>query len=127
MQTKHNYRKGCLLFVVNISSVKGKDVEDEEVLKKYHVLQQFRDMFLAEIPQLPSHREVEFSIELMPGVALASKTPYRMRTLELVELKLQLKEMLVKGYLRPSVSPWGAPVVFVSKKDGTLKLCIDYI
>jgi hypothetical protein len=55
-----------------------------------------------------------------------SREPYRMSTLELVELKLQLKEMLDKGYIRPSVSPWGAPALFVKKKDSTLKLCIDY-
>eukprot|EP00253_Pinus_taeda_P027318 PITA_27318 len=62
---------------------------------------------------------------MVPGVAPTSKTPYRMTTLELVELKLQLKEMLDKGYIRSSVSPWGAPVMFVKKKDGTLRLCID--
>jgi hypothetical protein len=55
-----------------------------------------------------------------------SRTPYRMSTLELVELKLQLKEMMDKGYIQPSVSPWGAPALFVKKKDGTLRLCIDY-
>ena len=69
---------------------------------------------------------MEFSIELVQGVAPTSKAPYRMSTLELVELKLQLKEMLDKGYIRASVSPWGAPVLFLKKKDGTLKLCIDY-
>ena len=75
---------------------------------------------------MPPHKEVEFSIELVPGATLALKTPYRMSTLELVELKLQLKEMLDKGYIRTSVSPWGALVLFVKRKDGTLKLCIDY-
>ena len=62
----------------------------------------------------------------MPEVASRSKTPYRMSTIELVELKLQLKGILDKGYIRPTVSPWGAPVLFVRKKDGTLRLCIDY-
>lgn len=62
----------------------------------------------------------------MPGVALASKAPYMMRTPELVELKLQLNKILDKGYIRPSVSPWGAPILFVKKKDGTLRLCIYY-
>jgi len=73
---------------------------------------------------LPPHIEVDFSIELVPGVEPASKAPYKMSTLEFVELKLQLKEMLDKGYIRLSVSPWGAPVLFVKKKDGTLRLCI---
>jgi len=75
---------------------------------------------------LPSHRELDFSIELVLGAASASKVPYRMSTPELVEPKLQIKEILDKGYIRPSVSPWGARVFFVKKKDGTLKLRIDY-
>ena len=62
----------------------------------------------------------------MPGEALTSKAPYKMNTTELVELKLQLKEMLDKGCIRLSVSPWGAPILFVKKKYGTLRLCIDY-
>jgi hypothetical protein len=71
-------------------------------------------------------RDIDFSIELAPGAVPVSRTPYRMSMPELVELKLQLKEMMDKGYIRPSVSPWGAPVLFVKKKDGTLRLCIDY-
>ena len=66
------------------------------------------------------HREVDVSIELLPGAAPASKEPYRMSTPKLVELKLKLKEMLDKGYIRPSVSPWGTPILFVKKKYGTL-------
>lgn len=75
---------------------------------------------------MPPHREVDFSIELMPGATLTSKEPYRMSTSEFVELKLQLKEMLHNGYIRPIVSPWGAPVLFVNKKENTLRLCIYY-
>jgi len=63
---------------------------------------------------------------LVPGEAIASKAPYRMSTLELVELKLQLKEMFDKGYIRPSVLPLGALLLFIKKKDGTLRFCIDY-
>jgi len=85
----------------------------------------FQDVFPIEISELPPHREVDFSIELVTEAAPTSKAPYRMSTPELVELKLQLKEMLYKGYIRPSVSPWGTPVLFL-KKDGTLRLCIDY-
>jgi hypothetical protein len=83
-------------------------------------------VFPEEVPGLPSRRDIDFSIELAPGAVLVSRTPYQMSTPELVELKLQLKEMMDKGYIRPSVSPWGAPVLFVKKKDGTLRLCIDY-
>lgn len=84
-------------------------------------MQQYQGVFLAEIPELPPHREVYFFIELVLGETPTSKAPYWMSTIELVELKLQLKEMLDRGYIRPSVSPWGAPVLFVKKKDGTLK------
>ena len=126
MQAKRSRKKRCVLFAVHISNDKGKDVEDIEVLIKYPVLPQFQDVFPAKISELMLHGEVDFSIELVPRAAPSSKAPYRMSTLDLVELKLTLKKMLDKGYIRPSVSPWGAPVLFVKKKDGTHRLCIDY-
>ena len=86
----------------------------------------FSDVFPEELPGLPPHREIEFSIDVVPGVIPTSITPYRMVPLELKELKLQLQELLEKGFIRPNVSPWGAPVLFVKKKDGTLRLYIDY-
>nr|GFD61951.1 putative reverse transcriptase domain, aspartic peptidase domain protein [Tanacetum cinerariifolium] len=66
-------------------------------------------------------REVEFNIELIPGVEPISKAPYRMALVELKELKDQLQELLEQGFIRPSVSPWGAPVLFVKKKDGSMR------
>ena len=96
-------------------------------LEDYQVLQEFRDVFPDEIPGLPPKRDIDFTIELVPGVAPVSKTPYQMSTLEMLELKMQLQELLEKKYIRPSVSLWGAPVLFVNNKDGTLRLCIDYI
>ncbi|GJS49981.1 putative nucleotidyltransferase, ribonuclease H [Tanacetum coccineum] len=75
---------------------------------------------------LISHGEIEFGIELIPGAEPISKAPYRMAPVELKELKEQLQEMLENGFIRPSVSPWGAPVLFVKKKDGSMRLCIDY-
>ena len=83
-------------------------------------------MFPEEVPGLPPRRDIDSSIEVTLGMVPTSRTPYRMSTSELVELKLQLKEMMDKGYIQPSVSPWGAPILFVKKKDGTLRLCIDY-
>jgi hypothetical protein len=74
---------------------------------------------------LPPKRDIDFSINLMPGVAPVSKTPYRMSTPEL-ELQMWLEEILKKGYIHISVSPRGAPVLFVKKQDGTLRLCIDF-
>ena len=86
----------------------------------------FPDVFPEEFPGLHPQREIEFAIDVVPGVTPASITPYRMALVELKELKLQLQELLEKGFIRPSVSPWGALVLFVKKKDGTLRLCIDY-
>jgi hypothetical protein len=89
------------------------------------VLIEFKDVF-QEVPGLPPKRDIDFSINLMPGVAPISKSPYRMSTPEMKELQLQLEELPKKGYIHPSVSPWGSPVLFMKKKDGTLRLCIDF-
>ncbi len=83
-------------------------------------------MFPEELPGLPLKREVEFAIEVMLGTTPISIAPYRMAPTELKELKIQLQELLDKGFICPNVSPWGAPVLFIKKKDGTLRLCIDY-
>ena len=83
-------------------------------------------MFPNDIVNLPPEREVEFSIDLIPGTGPLSFAPYRMSPLELTELKKQIEELLAKGFIRPSVSPWGAPVLLVKKKDGSMRLCIDY-
>ena len=83
-------------------------------------------MFPEELPGLPPVREIDFVVELVPGAAPISRAPYRMSASELAELKKQLAELLDKGFIRPSASPWGAPVLFVKKKDGSLRLCIDY-
>ena len=75
---------------------------------------------------MPLNREIEFSIDLLPSTAPISKAPYRMALTELKELKEQLVELLDKGFIRPSASPWGAPVLFVKKNDGSMRLCINY-
>ncbi|KAA0047858.1 ty3-gypsy retrotransposon protein [Cucumis melo var. makuwa] len=90
------------------------------------VVRDYPDVFPEELPGLPPHREVEFAIELESGTVPISRAPYRMAPAELKELKVQLQELLDKGFIRPSVSPWGAPVLFVKKKDGSMRLCIDY-
>jgi hypothetical protein len=86
----------------------------------------FSDVFPEELPGMPPDREIEFVIELVPGTAAIFKRPYRMAANQLAELKKQLQELLDKGYIRPSASPWGAPVIFVPKKDGTQRMCVDY-
>src|SRR5579859_7747697 len=95
-------------------------------LEDIRVVQEFPDVFPDELPGMPPEREVEFVIELLPGTAPIAKRPYRMAANELEELKNQIEEQLQKGYIRPSTSPWGAPVIFVDKKDGTQTMCVDY-
>jgi hypothetical protein len=90
------------------------------------VVDEFPDVFPEELESMPPDRDIEFVIELKPGTTPIYKTPYRMATPELAELKEHIKELLVKGFIRPSSSPWGAPVIFVPKKDGTQRLCVDY-
>ncbi|RVW15017.1 Transposon Tf2-12 polyprotein [Vitis vinifera] len=84
------------------------------------------DVFPKDLPGLPPEKEVEFTIDLAPGTVPVSKAPYRMASMERKELKTQLQELLDKGFIRPSVSPWGAPVLFVKKNDGSMRLYIDY-
>ncbi|KAL0551996.1 hypothetical protein IC582_011089 [Cucumis melo] len=100
--------------------------ETDVSLSSEPVVRDYPDVFPEELPGLPPHREVEFAIELEPGTVPISRAPYRMAPAELKELKVQLQELLDKGFIRPSVSPWGAPVLFVKKKDGSMRLCIDY-
>ncbi|XP_070019825.1 uncharacterized protein [Nicotiana sylvestris] len=85
-----------------------------------------RDVFPDELPGLPPEREIEFSIDVLLDTQPIFIPPYRMASTELQELKAQLKDLLDKGFIRPNTSPWGAPVLFVQKKDGSLKMCIDY-
>jgi ribonuclease HI len=97
-----------------------------ETPKEVPVVAEYMDVFPEELPGMPPEREVEFAIDLVPGTAPIAKRPYRMAAPELAELKKQLDELLQKGYIRPSSSPWGAPVLFVKKKDGSMRLCVDY-
>ena len=87
---------------------------------------EFEDVFPDEVLGLPSHREVEFSIDLVPRTGLVSMAPYRMAQAELVELKKQIEELMEKRFIRPSTLPWGAPMLLVKKKDGSSHLCVDY-
>jgi hypothetical protein len=90
------------------------------------VVDEFPDVFPDELPGMSPDWDIEFVIELMPDTAPIYKTPYRMVTLELAELKEHIKELLEKGYIHPSSSLWETPVIFVLKKDGTQRLCMDY-
>jgi hypothetical protein len=121
-QLKKNYRKWCQIFAAHMEETPKYKVSNIEY---YEVLKEFDDVF-KEILGLPPKRDIDLSINLMPGATLVSKTPYRMSTPELKELQMKLEEILRKGYICPSVSPWGSPVLFLKKKDGTLRLFIEF-
>ena len=87
---------------------------------------EYEDVFPDELPGLPPHKDVDFVIELHPSTSPISTTPHRMAPIKLQELKVQLQELSDKGFIRPSTSPWGTPILFAKKKDKTLRLCIDY-
>jgi hypothetical protein len=103
-----------------LCNMSGKEIE--EIL----VVCEFPDVFPKELTELPPDRDVEFVIELMPGAGPVAKSLYRMSSNELDELKKRLKKLLEQGFVRPSASPWGSHVLFVEKKDGTKRMCIDY-
>jgi hypothetical protein len=101
-------------------------IAEEFVGNNIRVVRDFPDIFPEELPGMPPDREVEFVIDLLPRTAPISKRPYRMSVEELKELKKQLMELQEAGYIHPSSSPWGAPVLFVQKKDGSQRMCVDY-
>jgi hypothetical protein len=103
-----------------VNSVEGKALED------IRVVNEFPDVFPEDLPGMPPDRDIEFSIELITGTAPISKRHYRMDVKDLAELKKKIEELLSKGFICPSSSPWGAPTLFVDKKDGSRRLCIDY-
>ncbi|GJT12651.1 reverse transcriptase domain-containing protein [Tanacetum coccineum] len=99
---------------------------DKKKLDDIRVVQDFPEVFLDDLLGLPHVREVEFRIDLIPGASPVFRSPYRLAPSEMLELSNQLKELQEKGFIRPSHSPWGAPVLFVKKKDGSMRMCIDY-
>jgi hypothetical protein len=102
------------------------DSKEADPLDTIKVVSEFPDVFPEDLPGMPPERKVEFAIELLPGTASISKRTYRVSGLELVELKKHINELSEKGYIRPSTSPWATPVLFMEKKDGTRRMCIDY-
>ena len=103
-----------------VNQLEGNRLED------IRVVCEFLDVFLDDLPGMPPDRDIEFVIVVLPRTAPISKRPYRMAVNELEERKKKLKELLDKNFIRPSSSPWGAPVIFVEKKDGTQRMCVDY-
>ena len=101
-------------------------IENQVAIDELQVVRDFPKVFPDDIPDVPAEREVEFSIDLVPGTKPVSMGPYRISAYELVELKKQLEDLLEKKFVRPSVSPWGILVLLVKKKDGNMRLNVDY-
>ena len=113
--------------------IKGYLVAMQEIMKTTkkttnytYIVDEFTDIFPEDLPESPPSRKADFAIDLIPGSQPISKSSYRMAPVELWELKEQLEDLMKKEFIHPGISPWGAPVLFVRKKDGTLRLCIDY-
>jgi hypothetical protein len=104
---------------IMVFNMEAKSVEDVPVVREYP------DMFPEELPGMPPDRDIEFVINLIPGTSPIAKRPYRMAAPELEELKKQLGELQRSGFIRPSSSPWGAPVLFV-EEDKSMRMCVDY-
>ena len=122
MAAQRMLRKGCQGYLAYVVEKR----KEGTMVNEIPVVREFPDVFLDDIVGLPPEREVEFTIDLIQGTEPISIPPYRMAPVELRELKAQLEEFLSKGFIRSSISPRGAPVLFVKKKYGSLRLCIDY-
>ncbi|GJS68526.1 putative nucleotidyltransferase, ribonuclease H [Tanacetum coccineum] len=117
--------KGCQVFLVQMMK-KEETVASEKRIEDVPVVRDFPEVFPEDLPGLPLTRQVEFHIELISGAAPVAHAPYRLAPVEMKELADQLKELSDKGFIRPSSSPWGEPILFVKKKDGSFRMCIDY-
>nr|GEY42224.1 putative reverse transcriptase domain-containing protein [Tanacetum cinerariifolium] len=118
--------KGCHVLLANITSTKVEDKSKGKRLEYVPVVREFPKVFPEDLPGIPPTRQVEFRIDLVPGAAPVARAPYRLAPSEMKELADQLQELTDKGSIRPSSSPWGAPVLFVKKKDGSFRMCINY-
>ncbi|GJW40138.1 putative reverse transcriptase domain-containing protein [Tanacetum coccineum] len=118
--------KGCHVFLAHVTAKKDEDKSEEKRLEDVPIVRDFPEVYPEDLPGIPPTRQVEFQIDLVPGDALVARAPYRLAPSEMKELSDQLQELFDKGFIRPSSSPWGAPVLFVKKKDGSFQMCINY-
>ncbi|GJU25508.1 putative reverse transcriptase domain-containing protein [Tanacetum coccineum] len=125
-KTQKYIQKGCQVYLAQVTSKKAEDKSEEKRVEDVLIIREFLKVFPNDLPRLPPARQVEFQIDLIPGAAPVARTPYRLAPAEMQELSTQLQELFDKGFIRPSSSPWGAPVLFVKKKDGSFRMCIDY-
>ncbi|GKA43055.1 putative reverse transcriptase domain-containing protein [Tanacetum coccineum] len=122
IKTERYISRGYQVFIAQVMEKKS----DEKRLEDIPVVREFSEVFPEDLPGLPPVRQVEFQIDLIPGAAPVARAPYRLAPSEMQELSDQLQELADRGFIRPSTSPWGAPVLFVKKKDGSFRMCIDY-
>ncbi|GKB37683.1 putative reverse transcriptase domain-containing protein, partial [Tanacetum coccineum] len=125
-RTQKYIQKGCQVYLAQVTSKKAEDKSEEKRLEDVPIVREFPEVFPEDLPGLPPARQVEFQIDLVPGAAPIARAPYRLTPAEMQELSTQLQELSERGCIRPSSSPWGAPVLFDKKKDGSFRMCIDY-
>ncbi|GJT36386.1 putative reverse transcriptase domain-containing protein [Tanacetum coccineum] len=125
IKTQKYIDQGCQVFLIQMMKEEKTEIPERRI-EDVPVVRDFPGVFPEDLPGLPPTRQVEFHIELIPGAAPVVRAPYRLAPAEMKELAEQLKELSDKGFIRPSSSPWGAPILFVKKKDGSFLMCIDY-
>nr|CAD40414.3 OSJNBa0065J03.10 [Oryza sativa Japonica Group] len=125
-QTIVSPKQGVSLNQIEVEIPVVTEGKSSRKLEDIPIVCEYPEVFTEDLTTMPPKREIEFRIDLAPGTAPIYKRPYRMAVNELAEVKKQVDEQLQKGYIRPSISPWGAPVIFVEKKDKTKRMCVDY-
>nr|GEZ76441.1 putative reverse transcriptase domain-containing protein [Tanacetum cinerariifolium] len=125
-KTQKYIQKGCHVYLTQVTSKKVEDKSEEKRLEDVSIVQEFSKVFPEDLPGLLPARQVEFQINLVPGASLVARAPYRLAPAEMQELSTKLQELSDRGFIRPSSSPWGAPILFVKKKDGSFWMCNDY-
>ena len=123
LKVKRLLHKGCEAYLAHVIDTSTLAVTLENV----PIVREFLNMFPKDLSRFPPDKELEFGIDLLPGLAPISIPPYRMVLVEFKELKTRLQNLVEKGFIRLSVSPWRASMLFVKKKDGIMRLCIDYL
>ncbi|GJX55873.1 putative reverse transcriptase domain-containing protein [Tanacetum coccineum] len=127
MKTQKYMQKGFPTFLAHVTAKEVKDKSEKKRLKGVPIVRDFPEVFSEDLPGLPPTRQVDFQIDLVPGVASIARAPYQLAPSERKEVyRIAMKELSDKGFIRPSSLPWGAPVLFVKKKDGSFWMCIDY-
>nr|GEY49182.1 hypothetical protein [Tanacetum cinerariifolium] len=125
-KTQKYIQKGCQVYLARVTSKKAEDKSEEKRLEDVPVVREFPEVFPEDLPGLPLARQFEFQIDLVLGAAPIARALYRLAPAEMQELSTQLQKLSDKGFIRPSSSPWGAPILFVKKKYGSFRMCIDY-